>query len=346
MALKRWQELRLVRFLSGEWSPPTGGVDSATLNQAIEDKLNLPENQLVFHPDEFYVNGQGQVCIDPDVVQNQVDALPTDGSTNAVQSNGVFDKFANLIVDQGLATTAYVDDAVQVAGAQSIVDGAVTDAKLNSDVKVGSLASLETTIKTSVVAAVNELVGRLVRTTPAWTASSTHITGLVFETEPGWAVTTTFAGIAGSFLARRFKANRTCAITHLSCRVSTGGAGLTNDPTQNGLAIYSSDGATRLGYADGSTAFGSFGDKVLVANTTINLVADTWYIFALNSQGTTPATFQAIAGSNLTNFEQAAAPYNWHRVQNAAGLTASIATTGGTIVALTGSRMWMAGLNR
>ena len=41
-----------------------------------------------------------------------------------------------------------------------MAEGAITDAKMASDTKVGALASLSRRVKTSVVAAINEVEGR------------------------------------------------------------------------------------------------------------------------------------------------------------------------------------------
>ena len=46
------------------------------------------------------------------------------------------------------------------ANSKAVADGAITDAKMASDTKVGSLAALATSVKTSVVAAINEVEGR------------------------------------------------------------------------------------------------------------------------------------------------------------------------------------------
>lgn len=55
------------------------------------------------------------------------------------------------------ASTAFVSSAVAAVSGGTIADGAVTNAKLATDVKVGSLASLNTTVKSSIVAALNEV---------------------------------------------------------------------------------------------------------------------------------------------------------------------------------------------
>lgn len=64
-----------------------------------------------------------------------------------------------------IASTAYVDLAVAEVSGGSIADLSVTDAKLATDIKVGSLAALNTTVKTSVVAAINEVKA----TASSWT---------------------------------------------------------------------------------------------------------------------------------------------------------------------------------
>ena len=52
----------------------------------------------------------------------------------------------------------YVDTNIASVVLGQIPDNSLTDAKLGTDIKIGSLASLTTTIKTSIVNAINELV--------------------------------------------------------------------------------------------------------------------------------------------------------------------------------------------
>lgn len=61
--------------------------------------------------------------------------------------------------------------------ANAIVDGVVTNAKLASDVKVGSLAALATTIKTSVVNAINEIVTTVASIAATLSALATTVAG-------------------------------------------------------------------------------------------------------------------------------------------------------------------------
>jgi len=55
-------------------------------------------------------------------------------------------------------TKGYVDSSIGSVVLGQIPDDTLTNAKLSSDVKVGSLAELNTTAKASVIAAINELV--------------------------------------------------------------------------------------------------------------------------------------------------------------------------------------------
>lgn len=55
----------------------------------------------------------------------------------------------------------YVDTSIAAVVLGQIPDNSLTDAKLGTDIKIGSLASLATTIKTSIVNAINELVTSL-----------------------------------------------------------------------------------------------------------------------------------------------------------------------------------------
>lgn len=64
--------------------------------------------------------------------------------------------------DGGYATVKSALEAFESGGSGTIPpDGSITDAKLATDVKVGSLATLETVVKTDVVSAINEDVTNL-----------------------------------------------------------------------------------------------------------------------------------------------------------------------------------------
>lgn len=64
-----------------------------------------------------------------------------------------------------------VEVKVATTDSTTPIDGAITNAKLATDVKVGSLATLTTTAKASVVAAINELAAKTATNQAASTAA-------------------------------------------------------------------------------------------------------------------------------------------------------------------------------
>lgn len=72
-----------------------------------------------------------------------------------------------------------VEVKIATSGSATPIDGTITNAKLATDVKVGSLATLTTTAKTSVVAAINELVAKTATNQAASTA--VDVAGLVAD---------------------------------------------------------------------------------------------------------------------------------------------------------------------
>ena len=65
-----------------------------------------------------------------------------------------------------------LDARIDLVEAGALVDGSVTNAKLATDVKVGSLATLTTTSKASVVGAINEVNAKVAANQAASTAST------------------------------------------------------------------------------------------------------------------------------------------------------------------------------
>lgn len=85
--------------------------------------------------------------------------------------------------DYQISNKKYVDDTTAAAAAGVMPDGSVTNAKLATDVKVGSLASLTTTAKSSVQGAINELDGEIGTLSSLTTTSKSTLVGAINEVD-------------------------------------------------------------------------------------------------------------------------------------------------------------------
>lgn len=70
---------------------------------------------------------------------------------NILRAHGIF---TSIIPDQSIASAKLANGSITSA---KIADGTITNADLATDIKLGSLGSLQTAVKSDVVSAVNEL---------------------------------------------------------------------------------------------------------------------------------------------------------------------------------------------
>lgn len=176
-----------------------------------------------------------------------------------------------------IASTAYVDLAVAAVSGGAIADLSVTDAKLATDVKVGSLAALNTTVKTSVVAAINEVKA----TASAWTmikktTSTTKTTDITIASDPVLQFTmlanTTYVirgnikGFAPTAAGLKWSLTGPTA-TEISIERRQRGAGTNTYTTPAGEAAYSSNIAI-----SGNSTSGSVGSQTTIFLEEITIV--------------------------------------------------------------------------
>ncbi len=334
-----------------------GSVSQEQLDAAIATALADPDNQTPFDSNDFIIDsGDGTVSINPAVLVGQVDATPTTSSTNPVQSGGVKSYVDGLVnplstlVDlkaplaspaltgnptaptqtagnnsTRIATTAYTDAAVAAVSGGAIADLSVTDAKLATDNKVGSLTTLITTSKASVVSSINEIARGANQT-----SDFLMFGNVLAETDPSFLATTSLSPTQGSLYRRYFIATKSGVILKIGFRVFTAGTNLVADAQQNGFAIYDASG-NRLGLGDCTTLFTSTGNKTVTLDSSVTLVAGTKYAFTYMSQHSagTAGVVSASLASGLVNFNTATAPFNYERLVSASGMTSTLATTGG-----------------
>ncbi len=342
--------------ISGTWTSLVGLTtfntqmatkpSTSAVAQQIADSLNA--NTIYYGPG---FDGVGTL-LDPVTYSGSggiADSTIIQGSTNPIQGRAVYPlstsitalnttkanltspAFTNAtgntvaIADgsSALATGDAVYDAIAALSGGAIADGSVTNAKLATDVKIGSLTSLSTTAKATLVEALNELY---LLNNPDFRRFPT----LLGETEYTGLATSSLNPTSGSVYRQYVTMPKSGTITRIGVRIFTAGATLVNDQTQNGCAVYDPSG-NRLGIVSGVTAFTTTGDKYLTTDVPIVVTAGTTYGVVCTSTGTTAAVFYAALAAPMINFNQSAPPYTTERISSAT-LSTTLPLTGGTII--------------
>lgn len=122
------------------------------------------------------------------------------GSSGAdqIRSTGI----SGLEISPGILATTVRDQIASLAAKVvsftlgAIGDNTITDAKLNPDIKIGSLAALTTTAKTSVQVAVNELDTKIGRLTSLSTTEKSSLVSAINELYARFVITTMIADLA------------------------------------------------------------------------------------------------------------------------------------------------------
>jgi hypothetical protein len=91
---------------------------------------------------------------------------------------------------------ADIYNQMQTLSLGGVTGGSITDYMLGADVKVGSLAELTTTVKTSIVAAINELVSSVGGLSGLTTTAKTSIVAAINELVSTLVTTAKIAGLA------------------------------------------------------------------------------------------------------------------------------------------------------
>lgn len=82
--------------------------------------------------------------------------------------------------------TATADEINALSPISAPPDGSVTNAKMANDVKIGSLASLTTTVKTSIQAAINEIVANIGALSGLSTTAKNTVVAAINEVDAGY----------------------------------------------------------------------------------------------------------------------------------------------------------------
>ena len=178
-------------------------------------------------------------------------------------------------------------------------DGSITNNKLATDIKVGSLASLLTTVKTSVVDAINELFNNKANLTNPTFTSNINLTTINSKT-PSYAVSPT-----ENFITTGFSTNWSGFISHITNQENQKYLYLsitsTIDISPGGVVVYTLPLELRPSKNIFYSIIGFTGGGTFVSNSLILVFISTSGVITLYSVGTVTSNVKSVF-ANLTYY--------------------------------------------